>query len=277
MSTCREFLGSLELALQGLPQPESLIPLSFDEHLIGCEACRELLDAEHALEMLLASLPEPRLPADLASRVLERLRRERRVSAQPARDLDTLLDGAPDPVMPANLASRVLRGVAPLREQLGQEQLQEAALDRLLEKLPTPIAPPNLSRELLAALRTERPVQRLTLLRSPRLWVPLAAAGVLAAVWLSQPWKKDDPAPREDNEVDSQMVDVIDPIDGPIDWLNDEMVDAFEVLENWEHLQGSDLDLLLASIDEIDELLIETSEWDSELASEEDPDESAGG
>ena len=273
MSTCREFLGSLELALQGLPQPESLIPLSFDEHLLGCEACRELLDAEHALEMLLASLPEPRLPADLASRVLERLRRERRVSAQPARDLDALLDGAPDPVMPADLASRVLRGVAPVR----QEQFRDAELDRLLENLPTPVAPANLSRELLAALRIERPVQRLTLLRSPRLWVPLAAAGVLAAVWLSQSWKKDEPSPTKDNEIDSQMVDVIDPIDGPIDWLNDEMVDAFEVLENWEHLQGSDLDLLLASIDEIDELLIETSEWDSELASEEDSDESAGG
>ena len=263
MNTCREFRDNLELALRGLPQPARLVPLSWDGHLLGCQACRDLLEAEQALEMLLASLPEPKLPAELASRVLERLKRERIKAPAKALDLDAPLDGAPDPVMPKDLAARILKGVAPAREA----SFQASQLDRLLDKLPEPNAPADLTANILAGLREERRPEPLQLLRGPRLWVPLAAAGLIAALWISRSWEGLEVDPAKEQDKEPHLADVIE--------LNDEMAEAFEVLDNWEHLEGGDLDLLLASIDEVDELLIEASEW--ELDSSDESEEEAGG
>jgi len=261
MSACREFRDHLELALRGLPQPERLTPLSWDQHLLGCQACRELLDAEQALEMLLASLPEPALPPELVSRLLERLKRERSTRPVRALDLDDLLDGAPAPELPSALAARILEGVGPER-RIARE---EAQLDRLLDSLPEPTAPSQLSARLLAGLRPERQPAPFSLLRNTRLWVPLAAAGVLAALWFSRSWRGTEAVPEQPVEI--EIADTLE--------LNDEMAEAFDVLENWDHLQGSDLDLLLASIDEVDELLIEASEWELEV--EDVTDEETGG
>ncbi|MFT5287454.1 MAG: hypothetical protein ACI8TQ_003640 [Planctomycetota bacterium] len=263
MSGCFEFRDNLERVLCGLPDPEKLIPLSWDAHLLGCEDCRELLQAEQALELVLASLPQPKLPPDLNSRVIERLRREREGAHNHAFDLDAVLEGAPDPVMPANLSERILRGVESARnEQLASSQKADDQLDALLNLVSSPKAPTNLSASVLDAVDAERwagaengnRVSSFQLLKGARVWVPVAAAVLVAILWFTNSIGELKDIPRVEELNHTQVASATE--------LNDEMIDAFEVLENWEHLNGDDLDLLLASIDELDELLIETSEWE---------------
>ena len=59
---CREFRAALLKALEGLPVPRELTVLSWHQHLLSCGPCRALLEREEALEELLATLPEPKLP-----------------------------------------------------------------------------------------------------------------------------------------------------------------------------------------------------------------------
>ena len=278
MSGCFEFRDNLERVLCGLPNPEKLIPLSWNEHLLGCEACRDLLNAEQALELVLASLPEPQLPPDLTSRVIERLRREREGSPAHAFDLDAALDGAPDPVMLANLSERILRGVESARsEQLISKGQAEDRLDVLLNKVPTPIAPTNLAASVLDAVEAERTassplgnrVSSFQLLKGAQVWVPVAAAVLVAILWFTRSMDGLVEVPSDEELIDTQLASALE--------LNDEIMDAFEVLENWEHLNGDDLDLLLASIDELDEVLIETSEWElAETSTEIESEDSEG-
>ncbi len=77
MNACTQFRSLLEKELMRPGTNAEFTTLSWHEHLLSCEACRELLEAEEALELLLGSLPKPKLPADLAKRVLRRLRRVR--------------------------------------------------------------------------------------------------------------------------------------------------------------------------------------------------------
>ena len=74
---CRQFRMLLERLLVGRAFPDRLVELSWHEHLLSCGACRELLEAEEALELLLRSLPAPELPPDLSRRLLARLKAER--------------------------------------------------------------------------------------------------------------------------------------------------------------------------------------------------------
>ena len=70
MSTsCMGFRQQLEALLGGRPDPERLTVLGWHEHLLSCGACREILEQEEALELLLASLPDPQLPPDLSRRL----------------------------------------------------------------------------------------------------------------------------------------------------------------------------------------------------------------
>ena len=62
-SNCREFRRLLERELSP-DTPAELTTLSWHEHLLSCESCRELLREEEALEVLLASLPLPSLLLD---------------------------------------------------------------------------------------------------------------------------------------------------------------------------------------------------------------------
>jgi hypothetical protein len=253
MSTCREFREELAHALEGRPRPSRLVPLSWDEHLLSCGACRGLLEAEHALEVLLASLPEPRLPEELAQRVLIRLRAER----APAADLDTLLEEAPAPVAPSDLSSRVLAGL----ESERRVRSAERRLDEWLDLVPEPVPPEGLAADVLDAVRAELGAVSARAVWLARLRLPLAAAGIAAAMWLF--FGREEPADvapavRSDGGVAST------------DELDDEMVAAFDVLDNWDHLNGEDVDLLLASIEELDELLFEASEWEGDVGGETD-------
>ena len=68
-SACRSFRTLLEERLRGRPAPRQLSELSWHEHLVGCAACRTLFETEEALEVLLATLPDPRLPPEVKRRL----------------------------------------------------------------------------------------------------------------------------------------------------------------------------------------------------------------
>jgi len=87
------------------------VELGWHEHLLACPSCRAFLAAEQALDGLLATLPRPRLPGDLARRVLVRLDGVR-AQERGERRLDDLLDFLPSPAPPGDLAARTLRRLA---------------------------------------------------------------------------------------------------------------------------------------------------------------------
>jgi len=241
MSTwsCTGFRSALEHALRGA-KGKRTAELAWHEHLLGCSECQELLQSEEALEELLASLPEPRLPDDLTRRVLLRLERERTAGAR----LDDLLDSSPLPAAPAGLGERVLSSL--------RAERQEQRLDDLLDRAPAPKVPAALASSVLAGLEAERheaPRTTLRLLRGRRPWVSLAAAAaVVVAVGAGLLWRGD----------------------GAEGVVVDEAILAnLEVLENWDALMSDDLDLYLASLDPVDWTLLELEAEQDETSEEE--------
>jgi len=195
---CHGFRRRLARALEGRPLPDKLTELSWHEHLLGCGDCRALLEREEALELLLATLPDPQLPPELVRRLVARLGASEGIGeldslleldaaeapaglagrvlhgARAEAALDALLDLDPAPAAPADLAARVRDGV---RGRVAAE------LDRLLELDPAPVTPRGLAADVLARLEParERSLPRLRLLRSiPR--YAAAAAVLLAAL-----------------------------------------------------------------------------------------------
>lgn len=190
--SCIEFRARLAQALAEHPVAE----LTWHEHVLTCADCRELLAAEEALDDLLASLPRPNLPPELARRVIARLAPERELDrlldralggslhqARPQlasellarlagprelaareRELDQLLERVPAPARP-DLARDLLARLAPVREAARAER----ALDALLERVPAPQIPGELASRTLRALAAERaPAPALTLGRTSR-------------------------------------------------------------------------------------------------------------
>ncbi|MFO1011968.1 MAG: hypothetical protein U1F29_18040 [Planctomycetota bacterium] len=228
---CALFRAELERRLSDA-RDAGFTELGWHEHLLGCASCRALLEAEEALDVLLASLPEPRLPRRLADRLLVRLREASRreeeldqllaldehaapeglasriaagVRVREARNeraLDALLDRVPAPVAPTELGERV---VERLTERHAAE---ERALDRLLDRDAIIGAPTQLGERVLARLapvRNERhaesraPLPSVSAWRTRRVWVWAAAAGLVAtlATWLAWPRSRPfvEPAP----------------------------------------------------------------------------------
>jgi len=232
---CRSFRRRLEHALEGARGSVELTSLAWHEHLLGCGDCRALLESEEALEILLASLPEPRLPPQLARRVLARLRavEDLRESA-----LDRLLELDPAARAPGGLAGRVLAGLEREREAA------DARLDALLERARAVEVPARLAQRVLAHLAEERvlarPRRRLLARRSTRLVALGALLGLLAAWAL---WPERTPASRE-RELAHQSLDP-------------RMLEHFEMLQQWELLRRNDLDTLLSTLPPGDQLLLE--------------------
>ena len=81
MLLCNDFRARLSVLLSGQRAAPEWAALAWHEHLHTCSECRDLLEAEEALEVLLETLPEPRLPRALCERVLERLAVERTAAA----------------------------------------------------------------------------------------------------------------------------------------------------------------------------------------------------
>lgn len=161
--------------------------------------------------------------------------------------LDALLDRATHEegplAVPPGLARAVLASVAPLRSM--PEPQDERELDELLAAVPAPRAPAALSRRVLHALAPVRAPRRRRPGRSQ--WLVAAAAVVLAwlALWA---WKS-----RAPEGVGPGLVDVPE-VPDPLE-ADEELV--LYAVERWELLDDADLDLWLASLDPLDELLIE--------------------
>lgn len=270
---CRSFQRLLESALSGRT-PRPLSELAWHEHLLGCAECRRVLEAEEALDMLLATLPEPKLPRELAARVVNRLRH-----ALAQEGLDVLLElDAADPV-PAGLASGVLSKLAAARgfvETSGSvptlshvavegstprtAEALDARLEELLDRARDVAVPDALAERVLVGLRFSR---------RRRVHVPrfLYAAAAVLVVALGVAWKWR--ARRMVSEAPPIVVDVRgenapstraggasagsperEPQPEP------ELLAALDVLEQWDLLLHDDVDVLLSTLEpsEIDAL-----------------------
>jgi hypothetical protein len=264
--TCRTFRAQLERALRGRPEQSEAAGLVWHEHLLGCAECRALLEAEEALEELLASLPEPHLPEHLAARVLARLEVPRagsagegladRVGGEPAvpakGELDELLELDREPVIPTDLSSRVLTGLAEVRHAEREEQREEHRLDTLLALVPEPVAPDGLAGRLLASLESaRRPAPALRLLRGGT--VRMVAAAALVAVLGLVSWRAFGARAVEPGGSGEELV------------MEAELIASLDVLERWDLLVTSDLDMLLTGLDPVIETLLEAETIDAEL------------
>ncbi len=200
--------------------PERLTSLGCDEHAQACAVCRAELARERGLERLLARVPVPEAPAELSRRVLAGLAAARR--APGTEPVPTDEPGAPE---------------------------ERDELDELLANVPAPLAPPGLASRVLAALASARAARPARVSRRAS-W--LVAAGLLAAAALWAWWQRPDPATPPALVHESER--------GPeLDLESDEELLAYAV-EHWELLHDADLDVWLASLDPLDELLLEYDE-----------------
>jgi len=230
---CQGFRAALEAELLGRPSEERLAGLAWHEHLLACGDCRELLEREEALETLLASLPEPRLPAELTRRVLVRLREDRSSELR----LDRLLELAAEVRAPEGLAAGVLAGLADAR----YDDAGDPRLDALLDLDRGVDVPPGLAGRVLAGLaRARQPVRR------RRAWLYAVAAGVLLAFLGRVLWLRTRPAPAREELVAHAAPDP-DP----------EMLAALDVLEEWDLLMQDDVDVLLSTLAPADVALLD--------------------
>lgn len=274
MKACVEFRARLARLLTGQAAAPDWAELAWHEHLHGCGECRALLEAEEALEQLLETLPEPRLPRDLCERVLDRLATERVGS-----DLDRLLELS-EVKPPLDLADNVLRGLRTPR----RVEREERALDRLLDRVPEPAAPQGLADRLLDGLEQHR--ERRTSLRpveaaafaghepapsaegTPILrWA--AAAAIVATLGLGlwrlvRPTVADDARSMEVARLDPQVEQVaIEPgtdeasnLERLVEEPPAELLASLDLLESWDVLMDEDVDLDMASLDTLDELVL---------------------
>ncbi len=287
--SCRSFRRELERTLEGTREAEGLTSLSWHEHLLSCADCRALLEAEEALETLLDSLPTPQLPPRLARRVLRRLRQgaEQREdaldrlldlgdAARPPQDLarrvlagleherapsarsadvrlDALLERAGVVDTPAGLARRVLQGLE--GERARPANTADARLDALLERAGGVTTPPRLAERVLAGVAEERVLARRRarpfLVRQRGLLLAAAALLALLALWALWPQRTGE-RQRSDlaqnGEVDARLLE------------------NYDVLEQWELLHRGDLDLLLSTLPQTDQLLLEIGSEESLIA-----------
>ncbi|MEX1023753.1 MAG: hypothetical protein WD226_01640 [Planctomycetota bacterium] len=215
--------------------------LGWDQHLLGCDACRALLAEEQALDELLALVDDrgAALSVGLAQRVLARLDAARRSP------LDRLLHTAVVPAPPAALGARVLAGLVAARDA--------ERLERLLDRVDAPAPPDGLERRVLAALAAPRsrfaepaPDRAGRLLPMHR--SILAAAALLLFALLA--WR------TIFTGAERPVEEVATLADESAESVPDELLLALDVLERWDEVTGDDLDVLLASLDVTDEALL---------------------
>jgi hypothetical protein len=163
------------------------------------------------------------------------------------RALDGLLERLPAPPVPGALAQRVLARLAGQHASgsgltARSDGTEDGELEELLEQLPAPRVPSHLAARVLEGLAPARRAPRPR--SSVRAWFWCAAAALFVALTLWG-WSGRRQAPR------------IELAQGKGAELEaDEELLAYAV-ERWELLQDEDLDLWLAGLDPVDELLIE--------------------
>ena len=231
-SDCASFRAALEAELVGKASGEKLAWLAWHEHLLACAPCRELLEKEEALETLLATLPEPKLPDVLLRRVLARLRRERAEETK----LEGLLDALEEEIRPpAGLAAGILARVAAERDDRLDALL---ALDREVD------VPAGLAGRVLAGLSRER--------RKPRRipWTYAAAAGLALVLFGRFLWTRtrfEAPVPPTPNVLVAHDETPPDPA----------LLASLDVVEQWDLLMQDDVDVLLSTLGPADEALLD--------------------
>ena len=165
------------------------------------------------------------------------------------RALDGLLERLTAPMAPPALAREVLARLAGARAPAAGEAAAQPCgpeagdLECLLGHLPAPRVPSGLAARVLQGLALEREAYRPR--SSRRRWLVSAAAALVAALTL---WGWSVLRPR------APSVELAQGTGGELE--ADEDLLAYAV-ERWELLQDEDLDLWLASLDPVDELLIE--------------------
>ena len=129
MSTysCEDFRSRLAQA-SSLPASTDRESVAWHRHIVECELCRDLLASEERLDELLAAVPEPHVPRDLARRVRAALEPVRARVRAPEDELDRLLELVPEPVVPEGLPDRVL---AALQSERSSDQEQAAPFSLL--------------------------------------------------------------------------------------------------------------------------------------------------
>lgn len=199
------------------------------------------------------------------SAVLARLARHAHLGDCPAcraelareRALDGLLERLPAPMVPATLARTVLARLAgqrrtpdePARGPRGD--VEDLELDELLGCLPAPLAPPGLAGRILERVAPARAPERPNSTRRSRLLLLAAALLAALALWGRAVLR---PAP--------QRIELAQGGDAELE--ADEELLAYAV-ERWELLNDEDLDLWLASLAPLDELLIEYADGETWL------------
>lgn len=257
--SCTSFRQLLEAALVGSPDASRLSGLARHEHVLGCARCRELLEGEESLEVLLALWPEEELSADRVARLVGRLREARR--------LEELLELDAAPV-PEGLAGRVLAGLAAQIDQASnvsagaghkaltevQEVQVEARLDTWLDAAGRVDPSVGLEARVIAGLRAKAPeafgarsngppatpatrATRATRAQRP-LWQrvvmgPRAAAAWLVGLGLLGLWRSLQP---ESGPLGIEIAMAPPP---------EELLSALPVLENWDTLFEDDTELAI--------------------------------
>ncbi|MBM3987817.1 MAG: hypothetical protein FJ294_07665 [Planctomycetes bacterium] len=250
MNTCRDFRSRLASLLAGRASSASFGEFAWHEHLLGCAECRALVATEQALEELLASLPRPQLPPELAQRLLARLE-----SVRGDGELDTLLDRGGDVAVPGALAARILARLAGARAA----QCEQARLDALLARLPEPPVPADLSRRTLARLALARRTRR----ASPRRLALAAAALVVLAVgaWTLVRNSRQEP----DSNIDlahgpAPRAPTVAPRERVLDEPPADLLASLDLLESWDLVIEDSIEADVLALDAFDALLLDISD-----------------
>lgn len=148
---CRAFRILLEQQLVGRPDPASLTALSWHEHLLGCNACRQFFDGEEALEALLATLPDARLAPEIKRRVLVALAKSKAEDIA----LDVLLERDAEVEASPGLARQVLARLDGERRMARASAGDVDRLDPLLDANGV-VVPRDLARRTLDRLASQR-------------------------------------------------------------------------------------------------------------------------
>lgn len=168
-------------------------------------------------------------------------------------NLERLLGHDPEPLVPAGLSGRVLAALASQRtghasSEEGHVHQDTDGLDELLERVPAPHVPADLAERVLRGVAPERrpPLPRVSV------WLAVAAvvlAGLALWSWSAfRTQEKELELAASELEADPELL-------------------AYAV-EQWELLNDADLDVWLASLDPLDELLLEYADgevWRDEI------------
>lgn len=255
MNACDQFRNRLASLLAGRASSASFGELAWHEHLLGCAACRALVETEEALDELLASLPQPQLPPELAQRLLARL--------EPVRGdvtLDSLLERGDEVAVPGALASRMLAKLDSARAA----QRESARLDALLSRLPEPQVPAELSQRTLARLTLARRSSRAGQTRASSRRLALAAAALVVVglgAWLLV---RD---PRQEGASDLNLAQgpaprapEVAPRERLLDEPPADLLASLDLLESWELVVDDSVEADVLALDGFDALLLDVAD-----------------